>query len=210
MFCLSLCVYVCVFRSVYLSVCVCVCVSLLFFSLSLLSLLSLPLSLSTLLSVSHALSHSPTLPLAHCQVLEIDTMGTFNMCKAALPALRRKAGEERCGSLILNVTATLHYVQAPYQLHASAAKAGVDQITRHLAAEWGKYGIRTVGIAPGPIADTEGLARLSAGVSHALTPHIPVGRVCVWFGLVLVVLVVPRIVGRWWHESLYHSPHTSP
>ena len=46
------------------------------------------------------------------------------------------------------------------QIHVSAAKAGVDAITRNLAIEWGKFGIRVNGIAPGPIADTEGMKRL--------------------------------------------------
>src|SRR5204862_5352932 len=49
------------------------------------------------------------------------------------------------------------------QLHVSAAKAGVDALTRTLAVEWGPYGIRVNGIAPGPTADTEGVRRLLAG-----------------------------------------------
>ena len=36
------------------------------------------------------------------------------------------------------------------QIHVSAAKAGVDAITRNLSAEWGRHGIRVNGIAPGP------------------------------------------------------------
>jgi peroxisomal 2,4-dienoyl-CoA reductase len=46
------------------------------------------------------------------------------------------------------------------QIHVSAAKAGVDAITRNLSVEWGRYGIRVNGIAPGPIEDTEGMRRL--------------------------------------------------
>ncbi len=51
----------------------------------------------------------------------------------------------------------------PWQIHAASAKAGVDTITRTLALEWGDYGIRVNGIAPGPIKDTEGLSKLSHG-----------------------------------------------
>merc|ERR1712232_578491 len=39
---------------------------------------------------------------------------------------------------------------------ASAAKAGIDSLTRTLAAEWAADGIRVVSIAPGPISGTEG------------------------------------------------------
>jgi len=88
-------------------------------------------------------------------VLEIDTIGTFHMSKAAFPALKERGG------VIVNISATLYYAASHFQIHASAAKAGVDSITRSLALEWGKYGIRVVGIAPGPIADTEGLFRLT-------------------------------------------------
>ena len=75
------------------------------------------------------------------------------------------------------VSATLHYHGTPLQLHASAAKAGVDALTRNLAVEWGGAGIRVNGIAPGPIADTEGMRRLapSDAAARART-GIPLGR----------------------------------
>jgi 2,4-dienoyl-CoA reductase [(3E)-enoyl-CoA-producing], peroxisomal len=89
-------------------------------------------------------------------VVDIDLKGTFNMCRAALPHLRK-------GGVILNISATLHYLGTAAQLHVSAAKAGVDALTRTLAVEWGRYGIRVNGIAPGPIDGTEGVSRLLAG-----------------------------------------------
>jgi 2,4-dienoyl-CoA reductase [(3E)-enoyl-CoA-producing], peroxisomal len=88
-------------------------------------------------------------------VLDIDTCGTFNVSRAAFDAWMRDHG-----GCIVNITATLHYGATPLQIHASAAKAGVDAITRSLALEWGPAGIRVNGIAPGPIAETEGVARL--------------------------------------------------
>jgi len=91
-------------------------------------------------------------------VMEIDAFGTFNMSQASFAAL--KASKQ---GVIINISATLHYTATIYQLPASAAKASVDAMTRNLAAEWGKYGIRSVGIAPGPISDTEGMTRLSGG-----------------------------------------------
>lgn len=50
---------------------------------------------------------------------------------------------------MLNISATLHYGATWFQAHASAAKAAVDSLTRSLGLEWGAYGVRVVGIAPG-------------------------------------------------------------
>jgi peroxisomal 2,4-dienoyl-CoA reductase len=104
-------------------------------------------------------------------VVDIDTKGTFNVCKAAFEQLKEHGGQ------ILNISATLHYLGTPMQIHVSAAKAGVDAITRNLAVEWGRYGIRVNGIAPGPIEDTEGMKRLlPPQLKEALTKKIPLQR----------------------------------
>jgi peroxisomal 2,4-dienoyl-CoA reductase len=104
-------------------------------------------------------------------VVDIDLKGTFNVCRAAFAELKKERGQ------ILNISATLHYVGTPLQLHVSAAKAGVDALTRQLAVEWGRYGIRSNAIAPGPIEDTEGMSRLvPAEVKEKLRRKIPLGR----------------------------------
>ena len=104
-------------------------------------------------------------------VVDIDLKGTFNVCRAAFAELKEHRGQ------ILNISATLHYLGTPMQLHVSAAKAGVDALTRNLAVEWGRYGIRVNGIAPGPIEDTEGMKRLvPEPVKEKLLKNIPLGR----------------------------------
>ena len=104
-------------------------------------------------------------------VVDIDLKGTFNVCRATFEQLREHNGQ------ILNISATLHYVGTPMQLHVSAAKAGVDALTRNLAVEWGRYGIRVNAIAPGPIEDTEGMRRLvPEPVKDRLKKNIPLGR----------------------------------
>lgn len=104
-------------------------------------------------------------------VIDIDTKGTFNVCRAAFEQLKENKG------LILNISATLHLAATPMQIHVSAAKAGVDAITRNLAVEWGRYGIRTNGIAPGPIEDTEGMKRLlPEPLKEKLQKKIPLQR----------------------------------
>jgi peroxisomal 2,4-dienoyl-CoA reductase len=108
-------------------------------------------------------------------VVDIDLKGTFNVSRAAFAELKKTRGQ------ILNISATLHYGGTPLQLHVSAAKAGVDALTRNLAVEWGRYGIRVNGIAPGPIEDTEGMKRLvPPDVKERLRKHIPLRR----FGLI--------------------------
>ncbi len=104
-------------------------------------------------------------------VVDIDTKGTFNVCRAAFEELKKSQGQ------ILNISATLHYLATPMQIHVSAAKAGVDAITRNLSVEWGRYGIRVNGIAPGPIEDTEGMKRLLLPeVRDMLMKKIPLRR----------------------------------
>ena len=104
-------------------------------------------------------------------VVDIDTKGTFNVCRAAFESLKESRGQ------ILNISATLHYLATPYQIHVSAAKAGVDAITRNLSVEWGRFGIRVNGIAPGPIEDTEGMKRLvPPEVKDKIAKKIPIGR----------------------------------
>lgn len=104
-------------------------------------------------------------------VVDIDTKGTFNVCRAAFDELKKSQGQ------ILNISATLHYLATPMQIHVSAAKAGVDAITRNLSVEWGRHGIRVNGIAPGPIEDTEGMKRLlPEALKEKITKRIPLGR----------------------------------
>src|SRR5438552_4686225 len=108
-------------------------------------------------------------------VVDIDLKGTFNVCPAAFAELKKNHGQ------IVNISATLHYLGTPMQLHVSAAKAGVDALTKNLAVEWGRYGIRVNAIAPGPIEDTEGMKRLvPEPIKEKLRKRVPLGR----FGLI--------------------------
>ncbi|ORX55709.1 peroxisomal 2,4-dienoyl-CoA reductase [Hesseltinella vesiculosa] len=100
-------------------------------------------------------------------VIEIDLLGTFNATKAAVEHIKASKGA------ILNISATLYYTGTPYQQHAGSAKAAIDALTKHWAVELGPHGVRVNGIAPGPIAGTEGMSRLGVGFE---TESVPVGR----------------------------------
>lgn len=108
-------------------------------------------------------------------VIEIDTIGTFNLSKAVYThcfSLPDKKG------VVLNISATLHYQGIPLQAHVGSAKAAVDALTKHLAVEWGKDGVRVNAVAPGPIGDTEGMRRLRGDTKdREIESRIPLQRI---------------------------------
>lgn len=104
-------------------------------------------------------------------VVDIDLCGTFNASRACFEWLSKSGGS------IVNITADLAHVARPLQCHAGAAKAGIEKLTKDLALEWARFGIRVNAVAPGPIADTEGMSRLAPpGIETFLKKRVPLGR----------------------------------
>ena len=95
-------------------------------------------------------------PNAWRSVIEIDLFGTFFCSQAALPLMRASGG----GSIV-NISMTLHYRGWPQMAHATAAKGGIDALTRTLALEWAPDRVRVNAVAPGPIP-TEGVLKAFA------------------------------------------------
>ena len=105
-------------------------------------------------------------------VMEIDAIGTYNVSHLAFQKALRDGGGH-----ILNISATLQYAGSIFQVHAGSAKAAIDAMTKHLAVEWGTFGIRVNGIAPGPIDNTVGMEKLApAGFKEKMIAKIPMGR----------------------------------
>jgi len=96
-------------------------------------------------------------------VIEIDLSGTFFCSQAALPLMRASGG----GSIV-NISMTLHYRGWPQMAHATAAKGGIDALTRTLALEWASDGVRVNAVAPGPVP-TEGVLKAFARPSDSGT-----------------------------------------
>lgn len=106
-------------------------------------------------------------------VIEIDTVGTFNVSKTVYQKYFKKHGGN-----IVNITATLSYRGDALQVHAGSAKAAIDAMARHMAVEWGPDGVRVNNIAPGPITGTEGMRRLggSSALADQMYSFIPLPR----------------------------------
>lgn len=104
-------------------------------------------------------------------VMDIDLLGSFHWAQAAHAHVRTSRGS------ILFVSAGQSETPFAMQAHVTAAKAGVDQLMRTLAVEWGAQGIRVNSIVPGPTAGTEGMKRLAELVGEDVwTSMIPLGR----------------------------------
>jgi NAD(P)-dependent dehydrogenase (short-subunit alcohol dehydrogenase family) len=77
-------------------------------------------------------------------VVDIDLLGTFNVFRGCHDLLNTP------GASLIAITAGQAVNAVPLQVHACAAKAGVNQVVRVLAMEWGPD-VRVNAISPGPI-----------------------------------------------------------
>jgi 2,4-dienoyl-CoA reductase [(3E)-enoyl-CoA-producing], peroxisomal len=119
-------------------------------------------------------------PNAWRAVVETDLYGTFYCCQAAYPLMKAQGAGR-----IVSISMTLHYRGWPLMAHATAAKAGVDALTRTLALEWARDRITVNAVAPGPIP-TEGVKKAFTppgsdapdlfGMEKYVAESIPLGR----------------------------------
>jgi 3-oxoacyl-[acyl-carrier protein] reductase len=104
-------------------------------------------------------------------IIDVDTIGTYRCCREVLPVM-----VEKHRGVIINISSTpaiSGYIKgAPYTV-AKAANLG---ITKHIAAEFGKYGIRCNAIAPGTIATQRNWDRLTTEQRVNIVSTIPFGR----------------------------------
>jgi NAD(P)-dependent dehydrogenase (short-subunit alcohol dehydrogenase family) len=81
---------------------------------------------------------------------------------------------------VLNIVTTYAWTGSAYVVPSATAKAGVLAMTRSLAVEWAKYGIRTNAIAPGPFPTKGAWDRLLPGdlaEKFDLAKKVPLKRV---------------------------------
>lgn len=77
-------------------------------------------------------------------VVDVNLKGTFLFCQAVIPVM-----EKRGGGAIVNISAlAAHWRASLAGVQYTASKAGVEGLTRQLAYDWGKAGIRVNAVAP--------------------------------------------------------------
>lgn len=150
-------------------------------------------------------------------VMDIDVLGTYNVCHAALGALK-KTGQ----GFILNITVPRHYLEGRnwWVGHMQSAKAAITTLSHAMAKEWAEYGIRVCNVGPGNTADTpaqlklgttEGISDLAKNVTEdgiPLARNVPLKRCGTSFeiGMAAIFLAVSDYItgetivvdGGWW------------
>ncbi|CAF3607120.1 unnamed protein product [Adineta steineri] len=120
-----------------------------------------------------------------------------NLSPKAFSELRKSSNAN-----IINISTTFQYSAQWYQIHVCAAKAAVDALTRSFALEWGEYGIRVNGIAPGPIADTAGFSKLGGSLidlnssDNPMLESIPIKRLGTKWDIAMSVLYLCSTAGQ--------------
>ncbi|MDP1626482.1 SDR family oxidoreductase [Parvibaculum sp.] len=95
-------------------------------------------------------------------------------------AIGRRWIEDKVKGSVISILTTWVWNGGPFTVPSAMSKAGVNIMTKSLAAEWGPYGIRLNAIAPGPFPTEGAWARLSPGQSvdgGGSREGIPMGRV---------------------------------
>lgn len=105
---------------------------------------------------------SPTEKLTHSafdSILDIVLKGTKN-CTLSVG---KHWIDSKTPGTVLNIVTTYAWTGSAYVVPSACAKAGVLAMTRSLAVEWAKYGIRFNAIAPGPFPTKGAWDRLLPG-----------------------------------------------
>ncbi len=115
-------------------------------------------------------------PRAFHAIADIVFHGTFQVTQAV--GKRWIAG--KTGGAVVSIIVTWVRTGAPFVVPSAMSKAGIDTMTKSLAVEWGRHGIRLNAIAPGTIP-TEGMfARLRPGENDPAAraaARNPMGRI---------------------------------
>ena len=110
------------------------------------------------------------------QVLDVNLISTFT-CSRIFGLEMIRQGQ---GGAIVNVSSIASLATFPMRTSYIAAKAGINGLTKTLALEWARYGIRVNAVAPGMVRTERGkvLEQLPFGAlrEELYIPRIPLGR----------------------------------
>ena len=121
---------------------------------------------------------SPTKDLSHKgfdAIANIVFHGTFYMTHS----VGRRWIESSSKGSIINILTTWVWTGSPYVVPSAMSKSGINAMTKSLAAEWDKYGIKVNGIAPGPFPTKGAWERLNPDNNNddGMMSTVPLGRV---------------------------------
>ena len=120
---------------------------------------------------------SPTKDLSHKgfdAIANIVFHGTFYMTHS----VGKRLIEASHKASIINILTTWVWTGSPYVVPSAMSKSGINTMTKSLAAEWGKYGIKINGIAPGPFPTKVAWERLNPDNNdEGMMNTVPMGRV---------------------------------
>lgn len=134
-------------------------------------------SLDILVNNAGAVVRKPSLEMSEEEwdrVVDVNLKGTFLCSRAAArQMMKRKKGR------IINIASVLGEVALPPRSAYSASKGGIISLTRDMALEFAKDGIRVNAVAPGWVkTETRQEYFAEEGVSKYLLDRIPLGRFC--------------------------------
>ena len=110
------------------------------------------------------------------RIIDIVLNGSFNIYHI----FGKTFIQDKKKAVFLNISTTYAENSSALVIPSACAKAGVDNLMKGLTTEWSKYGMRFVGISPGPIADSGGASKLDPfGLFKHYNNYVnPSGRMC--------------------------------
>jgi meso-butanediol dehydrogenase/(S,S)-butanediol dehydrogenase/diacetyl reductase len=101
------------------------------------------------------------------KIINVNLSGTFYMCREALPHLINSKGN------IVNISSTSAIRGLPYGIAYGASKGGVSALTKSIAVEYAKQGVRANTVCPGSIlTDMQKNSGLPEDIDWKLLPRI--------------------------------------
>jgi len=106
------------------------------------------------------------------RVIDVNLKGVFNFCHAAGKQMIRQGS-----GAIINVASIMGEVALPPRAAYSASKGGIIMLTKNLAAEWAKHGIRVNALSPGwTVTEMTEKYFAQEEVRRFMLERIPLGR----------------------------------